>query len=144
MLLISTMQKVPITGKHGPTDPVIYKFGEVSDGNPLDMFIDGGLVYLVNCNRKYPTPFKIEYCTSSITDFVNENEGSWSAITEISYTVNASQSPFNVPIDFGYGVCFQDWQGKWWMQFYDISASHTTGDEPNGRRCWIYQIKIID
>jgi hypothetical protein len=125
-------------------DPAIYKFGDVSDGNPIEVIEHNGLIYLINCNRKNPTPFLIEYCTSSVSDFEAENEGAWSAIQTITYNVNASTSPFNVPIDFGYCVAFHDWEGKLWIQFYDISAAHTIGDEGNGRRCWIYQIKIAD
>lgn len=121
----------------------ITNFGS-SQGNPIDIILHEGAVYMVNWNRKEPTPFKIQYITATITDFEANTHTNYSSITELSYLVNASNPPFNVPIDFGYGVLFHDWEDKLWAQFYDISALHTAGDEPNGRRCWIYQIKIID
>lgn len=123
-------------------DPAIYKFGEVQDGNPIELVKYDGNIYLINCNRKDPIPFKVELCISTISDFEAENEGSWSTVSEITYNVNASTSPFNVPIDFGYCVAFVDWEGMLWIQFYDISGEHTIGDEGNGRRCWIYQLQI--
>lgn len=122
-------------------DPVVYKFGD-TQGNPIDLIAYNGLVYLINCNRKAPTPFKIELCTSSVANFEAQNEGSFSSITQLTYNVNASTSPFNSPIDFGYGVSLIDWENNLWAQLYDISGEHTSGDDVNGRRCWIYQIKL--
>lgn len=116
----------------------IINFGS-SQGNPIDVIEHGGLIYMVNWNRKEPTPFKIQIITASIADFEANNYTNYSAITELDYLVNASNPPFNVPIDFGYGVLKHDPVGNLVSKFYDISALHTAGDEPNGRRCWIYQ-----
>lgn len=121
-------------------DPAVYTFGD-TQGNPIEVFIRSGTVYMINCNRKVPTPFKIEYATATIADFEAKNQGAYSAVQVVPYTVGASNPPFNVPQDFGYCVAFQDWEGKIWVQFYDISADH---DGTNGRQCWIYQIKITD
>lgn len=121
----------------------ITNFGS-SQGNPIDVILHEGAVYMVNWNRVEPVPFKIQYIVATITDFEANTHTNYSSITELSYLVNASNPPFNVPIDFGYGVLFHDWENKLWAQFYDISPEHTAGDEGNGRRCCTYQIKIID
>lgn len=119
----------------------IYKFGDFSNQQPVDLIVRSGTVYMVCGSRDETDGYKIRLMTASTADAYANDYNGWTSPSDISGTLNAYT--LGSEIDCGYPVCFEDWEGKIFCQYYDISTE-TLDPMIATDRVWVKQLKIVD
>lgn len=113
----------------------LYNLGSASNQAPCDIVVHLGNVYVVTGYRDATNGYELRYITASVANALENNFYNWSAVTTVLTTAIND-------VHFGYPICFTDWQGELWCQYYDVSAVAQNGN--GSPRCLIKQVKIAE
>lgn len=111
--------------------------------NPCDLILHtDGYVYLISGNRNTLPggQYILGYKKALAADAYINKWDTWTPFTPV-LTFNATT--LGSDIDCGYPVAFHDYQGKLWVQYYDVSTNPKDSGITEDR-VWIKQVKIAD
>ncbi len=108
--------------------------------HPFDLLVHGGLVYLLVGERSQAGGYKLKYIAATPDGAFQNMITNW---TNPVALVTFNAQTLGSSTDCGYPVMFEDYQGKLWAQYYDVSTQ-VQNPVITTRRCWVKQIKIVD